>query len=61
EAVGTYVIHTPPSGICIEPQTSWPDAPVLASRGIRGTGLVRLEPGDSLRSTTAWSWSDPNA
>jgi aldose 1-epimerase len=59
--VETYVIHTPPSGICIEPQTSWPDAPVLASRGISGTGLVRLGPGETLRATTTWRWSAPPA
>ena len=55
----TYVIHTPPAGICVEPQTGWPDAPVLASRGVPGTGLVRLGPGETLRVTTTWRWSAP--
>lgn len=55
----SYVIHTPPAGICIEPQTGWPNAPVLASRGVTGTGLVRLGPGETLRTTTTWRWSAP--
>ena len=57
--VATYVIHTPPAGICVEPQTGWPDAPVLAGRGVAGTGLVRIEPHATLRATTTWRWSIP--
>ena len=58
-AVGTFVVHTPPAGVCVEPQTEWPDAIALAARGVPGTGLVALAPGDVLRATTTWSWADP--
>jgi aldose 1-epimerase len=52
----TLVVHTPPEGICAEPQTMWPNAPLLASRGVRGTGLRRLEPGDIMSAATRWTW-----
>ena len=53
----TVVVHTPPEGICVEPQTMWPNAPVLASEGVRDTGLRMLEPGESLGATVAWTWT----
>jgi aldose 1-epimerase len=53
----TVVVHTPPEGICVEPQTMWPHAPVLASRGVVGTGLRTLEPGERTRSRQRWTWS----
>ena len=56
-ALGTFVVHTPPSGVCVEPQTEWPDAIALSGRGVTGTGIVPLEPGESLRATTTWEWS----
>lgn len=52
----TVVVHTPAEAICVEPQTMWPNAPLLAAIGIRGTGLRTLEPGDSLRATERWTW-----
>lgn len=52
----TVVVHTPPEAICVEPQTMWPNAPLLASAGIRGTGSRTLEPGESLSATAAWTW-----
>jgi aldose 1-epimerase len=54
----TVVVHTPPEGICVEPQTMWPNAPLLAAAGIRGTGLRTLEPGDSLRASERWRWNE---
>ena len=55
----TVVVHTPPEGFCVEPQTMWPNAPLLAAAGIRDTGLRTLEPGESLRATEGWAWGPP--
>jgi len=55
----TVVVHTPPEGICVEPQTMWPNAPLLAAAGVRETGLRTLEPGESLRATERWAWNPP--
>ncbi|HEY6201850.1 MAG TPA: hypothetical protein VI056_02290 [Candidatus Limnocylindria bacterium] len=55
-SVQTVVVHTPGEGICVEPQTMWPNAPVLAASGVFDTGLRILEPGDSLRATERWTW-----
>jgi aldose 1-epimerase len=52
----TVVVYTPAEGICVEPQTMWPNAPLLAAAGVRGTGLRTLEPGDSLSATERWTW-----
>ena len=56
KSLQTVVVHTPIEGICVEPQTMWPNAPVLAAAGIADTGLRTLEPGDSLRASEAWTW-----
>jgi aldose 1-epimerase len=53
----TVVVHTPTEGFCVEPQTMWPNAPLLAAAGVRGTGLRTLEPGESLSATETWRWS----
>jgi aldose 1-epimerase len=53
----TVVVHTPSEGFCVEPQTMWPNAPLLASAGVSGTGLRTLEPGESLSATEVWRWS----
>jgi len=55
-SVDTLVVHTPPEGVCVEPQTVWPNAPVLAASGVKGTGLRTLEPGDTLSLATRWTW-----
>jgi aldose 1-epimerase len=52
----TVVVYTPAEGICVEPQTMWPNAPLLAASGVRGTGLRTLEPGDTLTAATRWTW-----
>lgn len=52
----TVVVHTPAEGICVEPQTMWPNAPLLAAAGVSGTGLRTLEPGDSLSASERWTW-----
>ena len=56
ESLNTVVVHTPAEGICVEPQTMWPNAPVLAARGVTGTGLRMLAPGETLRVSERWSW-----
>ena len=56
ESLNTVVVHTPPEGICVEPQTMWPNAPVLAARGVSGTGLRTLAPGETLRASERWTW-----
>ena len=55
----TVVVHTPPEGICVEPQTMWPNAPLLAAAGLRDTGLRTLEPGETLHATERWAWDSP--
>lgn len=46
----TLVVHTPPSSVCIEPQTAWPNAPALAPAARRRAGLRLLGPGESLEA-----------
>lgn len=53
----TVVVHTPPRGVCVEPQTAWPNAPVLHAEGTESTGLVELAAGERLRARTVWHWS----
>jgi aldose 1-epimerase len=54
--LNTVVVHTPVTGVCVEPQTMWPNAPLLAANGIAGTGLRTLAPGERLRAHHRWSW-----
>lgn len=56
EDLSTVVVHTPGEGICVEPQTMWPNAPLLATRGVTGTGLRTLEPGESFSVRERWTW-----
>jgi len=56
ENLNTVVVHTPSEGVCVEPQTMWPNAPLLAARGVLGTGLRTLAPGETLRVSERWSW-----
>ena len=56
DSARTVVVHTPPEGICVEHQTIWPNAPLLAAAGIRETGMRMLEPGESLMATARWTW-----
>jgi aldose 1-epimerase len=57
KSLQTVVVHTPPEGVCVEPQTMWPNAPLLAAAGVSDTGMRTLEPGDTLSATEAWTWS----
>ena len=54
--LSTVVVHTPVTGVCVEPQTMWPNAPLLAARGVPDTGLRTLAPGERLRARHRWSW-----
>lgn len=56
ESLNTVVVHTPIEGVCVEPETMWPNAPLLAAAGVSGTGLRTLKPGESLRASERWSW-----
>jgi aldose 1-epimerase len=47
----TLVVHTPPSSLCIEPQTAWPNAPALDGRVRERSGLRILSPGQSLAAS----------
>ncbi|MEK6720194.1 MAG: hypothetical protein AABZ33_05920 [Chloroflexota bacterium] len=55
EPVGSVVVHTTPTAVCVEPQTAWPDAVRLAAAGA-ATGLVALEAGDTFVATSRWTW-----
>jgi len=54
--LATVVVYSPPGAVCVEPQTSWPNAVALAAAGVAGTGLVSLAPGGVLRASMTWRW-----
>jgi aldose 1-epimerase len=56
QTLNTVVVHTPEAGVCVEPQSMWPNAPLLAARGVPGTGLRTLAPGEHLRARERWTW-----
>ena len=56
KSLDTVVVHTPSEGICVEPQTMWPNAPLLAALGVSDTGLRTLEPGERLCVSERWTW-----
>jgi aldose 1-epimerase len=56
KSLQTVVVHTPPEGVCVEPQTMWPNAPLLAAAGVSDTGMRTLEPGDTLSAQEEWTW-----
>jgi aldose 1-epimerase len=55
--IGTFVVYTHENAVCVEPQTSWPDAIRLEHEGIARTGLASLEAGECLAASTTWSWT----
>ncbi len=59
--LSTVVVHTPREAVCVEPQTMWPNAPVLAASGVQGTGLRTLLPGERLRAHERWTWTARDA
>jgi aldose 1-epimerase len=54
--LATIVVHTPRAGVCVEPQTAWPNAFALASAGNDSTGLLCLEPDGALRARATLRW-----
>jgi aldose 1-epimerase len=56
-ALKTFVVHSTPTGLCVEPQTAWPDAFNLAARGSSETGSVELGPRERLEATVIWRWA----
>lgn len=54
--VATLVVYTPESGVCVEPQTAWPNPFALSASGVRGTGLVALAPGETLLAGALMRW-----
>jgi aldose 1-epimerase len=55
--IGTFVVYTHQNAVCVEPQTSWPDAIRLENEGIARTGLANLEAGERLAASTTWTWT----
>ena len=51
--IQALVVFTPPGGLCLEPQTAWPNAlgAMTAASGVR-----ILEPGQTLRATMRLRW-----
>jgi aldose 1-epimerase len=60
--ISSAVVHTRNHAVCVEPQTAWPNAAALHSRGLTGTGLAVLEPGEQLVAEQTWTWhlADPD-
>jgi galactose mutarotase-like enzyme len=56
QALQTVVVYTPAEAFCVEPQTMWPNAPILAAAGFTDTGIRTLEPGASVSASQTWTW-----
>jgi galactose mutarotase-like enzyme len=54
--ISIVVVYVTDGSVCIEPWTSWPDAPNASERA-HATGLVTLEAGESLERWMSWRWS----
>lgn len=48
----TVVVHTPERGVCVEPQTAWPDPFARPDR----SGVAQLAPHEILSAITRWTW-----
>lgn len=48
----TVVVHTPERGVCVEPQTAWPDPFARPER----SGVAMLDPGGIFSARTRWTW-----
>lgn len=51
-AASTVVVHTPERGVCVEPQTAWPDPFARPDR----SGVARLGPHEVFSAHTRWTW-----
>ena len=56
ENIAAVQVHTPAEGVCVEPQTSWPDAFNLAARGVGRTGLATIAAGERFGAAVSWRW-----
>ena len=60
----TVVVHTPSTGICIEPQTAWPNAFNLPRDTQARAGVRVLPPGETLQASMTIAWrreTDPRS
>ena len=48
----TVVVHTPERGVCVEPQTAWPNPFVDGDR----SGVAHLRPHEIFNAITRWTW-----
>lgn len=48
----TVVVHTPKRGVCVEPQTAWPDPFAWAEQ----SGVTQLGPHEIFSASTRWTW-----
>lgn len=48
----TVVVHTPPEGVCVEPQTAWPDPFADPEH----SGVTELKARQIFNATTRWTW-----
>lgn len=51
----TVVVHTPERGVCVEPQTAWPDPFARPEQ----SGVTQLGPREILSARTRWIWKAP--
>jgi aldose 1-epimerase len=62
--LSTVVVHTPPQAICVEPQTTWPNAlngdavAGIAGAGSIGARAIDLDAGQALSTRTELIWRD---
>jgi galactose mutarotase-like enzyme len=54
-ATRVTVVYTPPEAVCVERWSAWPNAHRFDDAG-RQTGLAVIEPGQTFRRWTRWSW-----
>lgn len=52
DAASTVVVHTPERGVCVEPQTAWPDPFAHRDR----SGVAQLGPHEVFSAHTRWTW-----
>lgn len=51
-AASTVVVHTPDRGVCVEPQTAWPDPFARPDR----SGVAQLGPREVFSAHSRWMW-----
>lgn len=54
---GVVVVHTPPRGVCVEPQTAAPNALALPPAQARAGGVRFLEPGETFQASCELAWA----